>query len=79
MGQLHAAHRGAIDMADTTAPRESGFKTNPDYRITFERSPRRARQVQGAMIADSTECICCSRRGICRSIIFRAAMSAWIC
>ena len=43
-------------MADTTAPRKSGFKTNPDYRITFERSPRRVRvKFNGATIADSTD------------------------
>src|SRR5260221_2881473 len=34
--------------------RESGFKTNPDYKITFEPSPRRVRVVSnGATIADS--------------------------
>jgi uncharacterized protein (DUF427 family) len=38
-----------------TEQRESGFKTNPDYRITFERSPRRVRvKFNGATIADST-------------------------
>jgi uncharacterized protein (DUF427 family) len=43
-------------MADTTPLRESGFKTNPDYRITFERSPRRVRvKFNGAIIADSTD------------------------
>jgi uncharacterized protein (DUF427 family) len=36
--------------------RESGFKTNPDYRITFERSPRRVRvKFNGEIIADSTD------------------------
>lgn len=41
-------------MAATTQHRESGFKTNPDYRITFERSPRRVRvKFNGAIIADS--------------------------
>jgi uncharacterized protein (DUF427 family) len=35
--------------------RESGFKTNPDYRIAFEPSPRRVRvQFNGETIADST-------------------------
>jgi uncharacterized protein (DUF427 family) len=35
--------------------RESGFKTNPDYKITFERSPRRVRvKFNGETIADST-------------------------
>ena len=35
--------------------RAPGFEKNPDYRITFERSPRRVRvQFGGAYIADST-------------------------
>jgi uncharacterized protein (DUF427 family) len=35
---------------------ESGFKTNPDYRITFERSPRRVRvKFNGETVADSTD------------------------
>lgn len=35
--------------------RESGFKTNPQYRITFEPSPRRVRvKFNGEWIADST-------------------------
>ena len=35
--------------------RESGFKTNPDYKIAFEQSPRRVRVVfNGETIADST-------------------------
>jgi uncharacterized protein (DUF427 family) len=35
--------------------RESGFKTNPDYKILFELSPRRVRVVfNGETIADST-------------------------
>ena len=39
-------------MSNSPAP---GFQTNPDYRITFERSPRRVRvQFNGAWIADST-------------------------
>ena len=39
-------------MTQTPAP---GFKTNPDYRITFERSPRRVRvQFNGEWVADST-------------------------
>ena len=34
---------------------ESGFKTNPDYKITFEPSPRRVRvKFNGEIIADST-------------------------
>ena len=38
-----------------TQPRDSGFKANPDYRITFERSPRRVRvRFNGAIVADST-------------------------
>src|SRR4029077_20431924 len=40
------------DMMQAPAP---GFKTNPDYRITFEPSPRRVRAVfNAATIADST-------------------------
>jgi uncharacterized protein (DUF427 family) len=39
-------------MSKAPAP---GFQSNPDYRITFERSPRRVRlQFNGAWIADST-------------------------
>jgi uncharacterized protein (DUF427 family) len=35
--------------------RESGFKTNPDYKVTFEPSPRRVRvKLDGETIADST-------------------------
>ena len=35
--------------------RESGFKTNPDYKITLEPSPRRVRvKFNGETIADST-------------------------
>src|SRR5262245_60606559 len=35
--------------------RESGFKTNPDYKILFEPSPRRVRvKFNGETIADST-------------------------
>jgi uncharacterized protein (DUF427 family) len=42
-------------MATATATRAPGFETNPDYRITFEPSPRRVRvQFNGAFIADST-------------------------
>ena len=38
-----------------TEKRKSGFKTNPDYRITFERSPRRVRvRFNGETVADST-------------------------
>ncbi len=43
-------------MATIIEGRESGFKTNPDYKIAFERSPRRVRvQFNGATIADSTQ------------------------
>jgi uncharacterized protein (DUF427 family) len=39
-------------MTEAPAP---GFQTNPDYRIAFERSPRRVRvQFNGEMVADST-------------------------
>ena len=42
-------------MATVIDGRESGFKTNPDYRITFEPSPRRVRvKFNGETIADST-------------------------
>lgn len=42
-------------MADTTDKRESRFKANPDYRITFERSPRRVRvKFNGTVVVDST-------------------------
>ena len=42
-------------MAMPSQTRESGFKANPDYRITFEPSPRRVRvEFNGAFIADST-------------------------
>ncbi|HEY3917524.1 MAG TPA: DUF427 domain-containing protein [Stellaceae bacterium] len=42
-------------MAAMTQQRESGFKANPDYRILFERSPRRVRvRFNGEIIADST-------------------------
>jgi uncharacterized protein (DUF427 family) len=40
-------------MTQAPAP---GFKSNPDYRITFERSPRRVRiKFNGEWVADSTE------------------------
>src|SRR5689334_4904388 len=43
-------------MAAVTQKRESGFKANPDYRILFERSPRRVRvRFNGDTIADSTD------------------------
>lgn len=43
-------------MAMPAETRESGFKTNPDYRITFEPSPRRVRvQFNGTFVADSTD------------------------
>ena len=39
-----------------TETRQSGFKTNPDYRITFEKSPRRVRvRFNGATIVDSIQ------------------------
>src|SRR6202035_1187774 len=42
-------------MATPAQPRESGFKTNPDYKILFEPSPRRVRvKFNGEIIADST-------------------------
>ncbi|HZT86486.1 MAG TPA: DUF427 domain-containing protein [Stellaceae bacterium] len=42
-------------MATSTARQESGFKTNPDYKILFEPSPRRVRvKFGGETIADST-------------------------
>jgi uncharacterized protein (DUF427 family) len=45
----------AAPQARETVARESGFKTNPDYKILFERSPRRVRvEFNGETIADST-------------------------
>ena len=42
-------------MATVIEGRESGFKSNPDYKITFERSPRRVRvKFAGEWVADST-------------------------
>ena len=42
-------------MASVIEGRESGFKSNPDYKILFEPSPRRVRvQLAGEWIADST-------------------------
>jgi uncharacterized protein (DUF427 family) len=42
-------------MAQLIEGRESGFKSNPDYKILFEQSPRRVRvQFNGEWIADST-------------------------
>ena len=42
-------------MAAAPQTRISGFKTNPDYKITFEPSPRRVRvKFNGETIADST-------------------------
>src|SRR5260370_30423159 len=42
-------------MATLTQTRESGFKTNPDYKILFEPSPRRVRvKINGEIVADST-------------------------
>ncbi len=41
-------------MASVIEGRESGFKTNPDYKVTLERSPRRVRvKFNGETIADS--------------------------
>ncbi|HLY45045.1 MAG TPA: DUF427 domain-containing protein [Stellaceae bacterium] len=43
-------------MATVIAGRESGFKSNPDYKITFETSPRRVRvKFNGEWVADSTK------------------------
>ena len=43
-------------MSAAPQTRESGFKSNPDYRILFERSPRRVRvKFNGVAIADSTD------------------------
>ncbi len=42
-------------MSAMPQPRQSGFKTNPDYKILFEPSPRRVRvEFNGETIADST-------------------------
>jgi uncharacterized protein (DUF427 family) len=42
-------------MAQVIEGRESGFKSNPDYKILFEPSPRRVRvEFAGVTIADST-------------------------
>ena len=42
-------------MAAALQTRESGFKTNPDYKVTLEQSPRRVRvRFNGDTIADST-------------------------
>ena len=42
-------------MATVIDGRQSGFKTNPDYKVTLEPSPRRVRvTVNGVTIADST-------------------------
>jgi uncharacterized protein (DUF427 family) len=42
-------------MATVIDGRESGFKTNPDYKVTLEASPRRVRvRFNGEWIADST-------------------------
>ncbi len=42
-------------MATVIEGRESGFKSNPDYKINFERSPRRVRvRFAGEWVADST-------------------------
>ncbi len=42
-------------MATVIEGRESGFKTNPEYKVTLERSPRRVRvKFNGETIADSS-------------------------
>ena len=42
-------------MASVIDGRESGFKTNPDYKVILERSPRRVRvKFNGEWVADST-------------------------
>src|SRR6266850_228180 len=47
--------RARCDMAKVIEGRESGFKTNPDYKVTLEASPRRVRvKLNGETIADST-------------------------
>jgi uncharacterized protein (DUF427 family) len=49
---IYAATNERRTMAQASAP---GFKTNPDYRIVFERSPRRVRvKFSGEIIADSS-------------------------
>src|ERR1051325_11265186 len=46
---------GRTPMAKLIEGRESGFKTNPDYKVLLEPSPRRVRVVfNGETIADST-------------------------
>src|SRR5437763_1508947 len=41
-------------MATLSQTRESGFKTNPDYKILFEPSPRRVRVlVEGQVVAET--------------------------
>src|SRR5207302_10427362 len=48
-------HDRRLAMASVIDGRESGFKTNPDYKITFEQSPRRVRvRFNGDTIADSS-------------------------
>jgi len=43
-------------MSAAPQARESGFKTNPDYRVTLEHSPRRVRvKFNGETVADSTD------------------------
>jgi uncharacterized protein (DUF427 family) len=50
-----AARREEVDMTKIIDGRESGFTTNPDYKVFLEPSPRRVRvQFNGAWIADST-------------------------
>src|SRR5487761_85680 len=52
---MAAAPQAREPLTHQNPPRESGFKTNPDYKVTLERSPRRVRvEFNGATIADST-------------------------
>jgi hypothetical protein len=56
-GQFLGKEQGGLVMTTQTLSqkRESGFKTNPDYKITFEPSPRRVRvKFNGQTVADST-------------------------
>ena len=67
-------------MATIIEGRESGFTTNPDYKITFEPSPRRVRvQLNGEWIADSTKAHLLFETRHLPVITSRARMCAWIC
>jgi uncharacterized protein (DUF427 family) len=51
----HGSARAEDEMATLIDGRESGFKTNPEYKVMLERSPRRVRvEFGGETIADST-------------------------